>query len=99
ILKELVQVGVALRDSSRSIKEIIQFDDEELSEETIEAKTKETLKQIDKIAELHELATRQAAKLAAIPRSRKRACLHSRYGLARTRVEMSRRVREIDLKL
>ena len=99
ILKELLQVGVDLRNSFRSIKEIIQFDDEELSEETIEAKTKDTLTQIHKIAELHELATRQAANLAAIPRSRKRAYLHSRYGLARTRVEMSRRVREIDLKL
>ncbi len=50
ILKELLQVGEDLRNGSRSIKEIVQFDDEELTEEKIEAKTKETLKQIDKIA-------------------------------------------------
>ena len=41
ILKELLQVGEDLRNGSRSIKEIVQFDDEELTEEKIEAKTKE----------------------------------------------------------
>jgi RNA polymerase primary sigma factor len=99
IVKELLQVGEDLRNGSRSIKEIIQFDDEELSEETIEAKTQETLTQIDKIGALYESATRHAAKLPSIPRSRKRAYLRAWYGLARTRVEMSRRIREINLKL
>jgi RNA polymerase primary sigma factor len=99
ILKELLQVGEALRNDSRSIKEIVQFEDEELSEEKIEAKTKETLKQIDKIAALYLLATKQAAKLQRVPRSKKRSYLHTRYALARTRVEMSRRVREFDFKL
>jgi len=99
ILKELLQVGEELRNDSRSIKEIVQFDDEEMSEEKIEAKTKETLKQIDRIAALYLLATKQAAKLQRVPRSKKRSYLHARYALARTRVEMSRRVRELDFKL
>ena len=99
IVKELLQVGEDLRNDSRSIKEIVQFEDEELSEEKIEAKTKETLKQIDKIATLHLLATKQAAKLQRVPRSKKRSYLNARYALARTRVEMSRRVRELDFKL
>ena len=98
ILKELLQVGEALRNDSRSIKEIIQFDDEELSEERIKAKTKETLRQIDKIARLYVLATKQASKLKGVPRSKKRHHLHARYALARTRVEMSRRVRKLDFK-
>jgi len=98
ILKELLKVGEDLRNNARSIKEIVQFDDEELSEEAIEAKTKETLKQIDKIAALYLLATRQAAKLQRISRSKKRPYLHARYALARTRIEMSRRARELDFK-
>jgi RNA polymerase primary sigma factor len=99
ILKELLQVGEDLRSNSRSIKEIVQFDDEELSDEKIEAKTKETLKQIDKIASLYVLAKKQAAKLQRVPRSKKRSYLHARYALARTRVEMSRRLRKFDFKL
>ena len=99
ILKELLQVGEALRNESRSIKEIIQFDDEELTEENVEAETKKTLRKIDKIAALYLLATKQAAKLQRVPHSKKRSYLHARYALARTRVEMSRRVRELDFKL
>ncbi len=96
ILKELLQVGEDLRNGSRSIKEIVQFDDEELTEEKIEQKTKETLKQIDKIAKLYLVAIKQAQKLEKIPRSKKRPFLHARYALARTRIDMSNRVRELD---
>ncbi|MBZ5502618.1 MAG: RNA polymerase sigma factor RpoD [Acidobacteriia bacterium] len=96
ILKELLQVGEDLRNGSRSIKEIVQFDDEELTEEKIEAKTKETLKEIDKIAKLYLLAMKLSAKLAKVPRSKKRPYLRARYAVARTRVQMSTLIREID---
>src|SRR6202161_1071520 len=96
ILKELLQVGEDVRNGSRSIKEIVQFDDEELTEEKIEQKTKETLKQIDKVAKLYLLAMKQAAKLQKIPRSKKRPYLRARYTLARTRVEIANRFRELD---
>ena len=96
ILKEILQIGEDLRNGSRSIKEIVQFDDEELTEEKIEQKTKETLKQIDRIAKLYLLAMKQALKLEKIPRSKKRPYVHARYDLARTRVEMSNLVRDLD---
>jgi RNA polymerase primary sigma factor len=96
ILKELLQVGEDLRNGSRSIKEIVQFDDEELTEEKIEAKTRETLKQIDKIAKLYLLAMKQAAKLERVPKSKKRPYLRARYEVARTRIQMSNLVRDID---
>jgi len=88
ILKELLKVGDDLRNGSRSIKEIVQFDDEELTEEKIEAKTRETLKQIDKIAKLYQECMKLAARLERVPRAR--------YNVARARVEMSKLVREID---
>ena len=96
ILKELLQVGEDLRNGSRSIKEIVQFDDEELTEEKIEAKTKETLKQIDRVAKLYLLALKQASKLGNMAKSKKRPYLRARYALARTRVEMSTRMRELE---
>ena len=96
ILKELLQVGEDLRNGARSIKEIVQFDDEELTEEKIEAKTKETLREIDKIAKLYLQALKLAAKLEKVPRSKKRPYLRARYAVARARIEMSQMVREID---
>ncbi len=96
ILKELLKVGEDLRNGSRSIKEIVQFDDEELTEEKIEAKTKETLKEIDKIAKLYLQSMKLAAKLERVPKSKRRPYLRAKYAVARTRVEMSKLVREID---
>ncbi len=96
ILKELLQVGEDLKNGSRSIKEIVQFDDEELTEEKVEAKTRDTLKQIDKVAKLYLFAMKQVDKLQRIPRAKKKLYLHARYALSRTRVEMSQLVRELD---
>jgi RNA polymerase primary sigma factor len=96
VLKELLAVGDDLRRGARSIKEIVQFDDEELTDEKIEEKTKQTLKAIDRIAKLYLQAMKQAARLERMPRSKKRPYLRARYALARTRVEMSNRVRLLD---
>ena len=96
VLKELLAVGEDLRRGARSIKEIVQFDDEELTDEKIEEKTKQTLKIIDKIAKLYDVAMKQAARLERTPRAKKRAFLHAKYDLARTRIEMSNLVRSIE---
>ncbi len=62
VIKELIAVGDDLRKGARSIKEIVQFDDEELTEEKIANKTKQTLKHIEKIAKLYDTALKQAVK-------------------------------------
>jgi RNA polymerase primary sigma factor len=96
ILKELLQVGEDLRNGSRSIKEIVQFDDEELTEERIENKTRRILRIIDKIEKLYQTALNQTAKLENTPKSKRRAYLQAKYALVRTRIQMSQLVRAID---
>ena len=96
VLKEVLAIAEDLRQGARSIKEIVQFDDEELTEDKIEAKTKQTLKIIDKIAKQYALALKQAARLEKLPKSKKRSYIRAKWTLARTRVLMSRLVRSID---
>jgi len=96
VLKELLAIGEELRKGTRSIKEIVQFDDEELTEEKIENKTRQVLKIIDKIKKFYQVALKQAAELERTPKLKKRVYLRARYHLARTRVEMSQLVRSID---
>ncbi|HEX8878867.1 MAG TPA: RNA polymerase sigma factor RpoD [Candidatus Acidoferrum sp.] len=96
VIKELIAVGDDLRKGVRSIKEIVQFDDEELTEEKIANKTKQTLKSIDKIAKLYETALKQAAKLEKTPKSKKRPYIRAKWAVARTRVEISLAIRDID---
>jgi len=96
VIKELIAVGDDLRKGVRSIKEIVQFDDEELTEEKIANKTKQTLKYIDKIAKLYETALKQAVKLAKTPKSKKKPYIRAKWDVARTRVEISLAIRDID---
>ena len=99
VLKEMLAIGEELRKGTRSIKEIVQFDDEELTEEKIENKTRQVLKVIDRIEKLYQLALKQAVKLENTPKAQKRGYLRARYALARTRIQMSQLVRSIDFNL
>ncbi len=96
VLKEILAIGEELSKDTQSIKKIIQLDDEELSEEKIENKTKQILRIIGKIEMLYEVALKQAAKLGRTPRSKKRAYLRARFQLGRTRVQMSQLMRSIN---
>ena len=98
VLKEMQVIGEELRKDTRSIKEMVQFDDEELTEERIENRIRQTLRIIDKIKKLYQTALKQAAKLENTPRSKRRACLRAKCALARTRIQMSQLVRSIDFK-
>jgi RNA polymerase primary sigma factor len=96
VIKELIAVGEDLRKGARSIKEIVQFDDEELTEEKIANKTKQTLKYIDKIAKLYDQALKQAVHLDKTPKAKKKSYIHAKWAVARTRVEISLEIRGID---
>ncbi len=98
VLKAMLVIGEELRKDTRSIKEIVQFGDEELTEERMENKTRQTLRIIDKIEKLYQVVLKQAAKLENTPKSKKRAYLRAKYALARTRIQMSQLVRSIDFK-
>jgi RNA polymerase primary sigma factor len=98
VLKELIKIGQEIRQGVRSIKEVVQFDDDELTIGKIEEKTRHTLRIIDKIEKLYDLGLQQAARLENIARSNKRAHLRARRRLARTRIELSLHVRSIDFK-
>jgi RNA polymerase primary sigma factor len=98
VLKALIVVAEDLRSGNRSIKEIVQIDEEDLTEERIEEKTRQTLRTIDKIAKLHELGMKQRAKLESTVSSEKRAFRRAKWRLSRTRVEMSLLARSIEFK-
>jgi len=96
VIKELLTIGDELRKGTRSIKEIVQFDDEELTEEKIENKTKKTLRVLEKIAKLYLDCLKAAAKLERMPKSKKRGYVRTKYEVARARIEMSQLARSIE---
>ena len=98
VVKELIATGAELRSGCRPIKEVVQIDEEELTVEKVEEKTRQTLRIIDKLEKLHELGLKQAAKLRDTAMSNKRAYVRAKRRLSRTRVGMSRLVRSVEFK-
>ena len=98
VLNALMSIGVELRNGTRPIKEIVHIDDEDLTPEKIDSKTRQTLKIIDNIEKLYAVAQKQAAKLENTAASNKRGVIRARRSLSRTRIAMSRLVRSIQFK-
>ena len=98
VVKELITVGADLRSGHRSIKDVVQIDEEELTAEKIEEKTRQTLRIIDNVEKLHALALKQAAKLENTGASNKRAHLRAKRRLLRTRIAISLLVRSLEFK-
>jgi len=98
VVKELIATGADIRNGGRPIKEVVQIDEEELTAEKVEEKTRQTLRIIDKVEKLHELGLKQAAKLRDTAMSNKRAYIRAKWRLSRTRVEMSRLIRSVEFK-
>ena len=65
VLKEVIAAGSELRNGAVTIKSLLHFDEEELTERKIEEKTRRTLRIIDKIEKLRETAVDQADASAA----------------------------------
>ena len=95
VVKELISVAAALRQGDRSIKEVVQFPDEEITEEKIASRTRQALRQIDSVTLLYATALRQAEEFASTPKSKKRAYIRAKWALARTRIRISLAIRKI----
>jgi RNA polymerase primary sigma factor len=98
VIKELLAIGKDLRKDTRSIKEIVELDEEKLTDGSIENKTRQTLRVIDKIKKLCQRVFKQATKLENTTKSKKGAYLRAKYALARTRIQVSQLVRSIDFQ-
>jgi len=97
VVKELLAIDEDLRKGTRSIRDIIRFDQDELTEEIIKKKTRQLLRIIGKIEKLYPMTLKPAAKLIERPpRSKKRANPQANHQLARRRIDISRLVRSID---
>ena len=95
LLRRFLGLANELRNGTRSIREVVQLDEEDLGVEEIAIKTRVTLRTIDKIEKLHAEALQQATRLNGPQKTRGSARPRARRQLSRTQVEMSQLVRSI----
>src|SRR5438309_207774 len=96
IVREIIALGDQLKKDPSIIKDILQFSDEELTDEKIEEKHQETLEIIDNIGKTYKKVQQLKIKLDAAPRSKKAVYRRAAWKLGRTRVELSDLVRSLE---
>ena len=95
IVTEIITLGEQLLQDPSIIKDLIQFTDEELTDEKVEERLEETLVKIDNISKTYKKVKQLRMKLAGVPKVKK-GQVRARWHLGRTRVELSRMVRSLD---
>ncbi len=96
VINELLALGEDLKKSVRSIKEVVTFDEEEITEEILQNRLKDFTGKIDELAKAYKKANQLAEKFARVSQ-KKRPKDHRRYrlNLARAIVWVSLCVRNL----
>jgi RNA polymerase primary sigma factor len=96
VIREIAALGEDLKRGVRNVKEVVIFDDEELTEEVVQARVKATVARIDALVK-HQKRIAQLEEKQAAPASKAKASVtrHTRWLIAREKVLVSRIVREL----
>ncbi|HEX4021915.1 MAG TPA: RNA polymerase sigma factor RpoD [Acidobacteriaceae bacterium] len=98
VIREIMALGEDLKRGVRNIKEVVIFDEEEITEDVVVARVKQTVARIDALVKHQKKAQQLAEKLSTInPKEKGKAREHRkvRWALGRERVQVSRIVREL----
>ena len=96
IAKRILIMGDQLRAGERTIRELVIFSDEEITDEVIQERAAEVLEQIEAVRKARVNYAKTLEKVEATPKKDKRKYRRVRYRALRAWVEVSRRIRAIE---
>ncbi|MGO8709279.1 MAG: RNA polymerase sigma factor RpoD [Terracidiphilus sp.] len=98
VIREIAALGEDLRRGVRNVKEVVIFDEEELTEEVVQARVKATVARTDALVKHQKKIAQLDEKLADIAPGNKakvKEARRLRWAIAREKVYVSRIVREL----
>ena len=94
IIREIIAIGEDLERGVRSIKEVVIFDEEELTDEVLQNRLKEVTERIQELGKHYKKAVQLAEKLQELSEKKKpREYRRCRWNLGREQVDISRLIR------
>ena len=93
---KVIELGEQLRAGDRTIRELVTFQDDELTDDRIEERTREVLRQIDAVKRARAAYEKCEQKLAGILKKDKRRWRRARWRALRARVAVSQLIRRIE---
>ena len=96
VIREIVALGEDLKRGVRNVKEVVVFDEEELTEDVVQARVKGTVTRIDQmLRHLKKIQTLEEKAATPAVKARPKEARHTRWMIAREKVMISRIVREL----
>src|SRR5437867_2911446 len=96
IVREISSLGEQLKGKPAMIKDLLQFSDEELTDDKIEEKLIETLETIDQVSKMHKKVNTLRVKLDGTSKTKKPQFRRARWSTGRARVQLSRLIRSLE---
>jgi RNA polymerase primary sigma factor len=96
IARAIIDMGEQLRAGRRTIRELVIFNDEEITDERVEERAREVLRQIDAVVKAHTDWEKREAKLADTARRPVGPYRRARWKAMRSRVVLSQLIRRIE---
>jgi RNA polymerase primary sigma factor len=96
IAKRILVMGDQLRAGERTIRELVIFTDEEITDEVIQERAEEVLGQIESVRRARMNFVKLNEKTEETPRKDKRKFRRARWRSLRARIEVSRAIRRIE---
>ncbi|MGZ4845361.1 MAG: RNA polymerase sigma factor RpoD [Candidatus Angelobacter sp.] len=96
VIKEILSLGEDLKRGVRSIKELVAFDEEEITDEIVQARLKDFVGQIDDIGKSYKKVQQLEEKLEAVRQKKKpKESRKYRWALGRAQVQVSGGIRKL----
>ena len=97
IIREIHKLGEELKSEGRSIKGVIVFNDDELTDDRIQERLEEVIGLVDESNKLYKKSVQWRQKLALVSKTKKpRNFRRYRFALARVLIQISRKIRSIE---
>jgi RNA polymerase primary sigma factor len=96
IAKRILVMGDQLRAGERTIRELVIFTDEEITDEVIQERAEEVLGQIESVRKARANFVKLNEKTDETPKKDKRKYRRARWKSLRARIEVSRAIRRIE---
>jgi RNA polymerase primary sigma factor len=96
VIREIIALGEDLKRGVRNIKEVVVFDEEELTEEVVQNRVRQTVGRIDTLVKHQKKAQQLEEKLGTLnQKARPKEYRKCRWAIGREKVMVSRIVREL----
>ncbi len=96
VTQEVIEMGEQLRRGERTVRELVVFNEEEITDEKIAARQREFLKQVDRVKVQTDAVVKLEQKYGDVPKAEKRKYRKARWKILRAQVEQSRYIRKIE---